>query len=299
MSADLHKCLCLRLTFLAAIAILGLIVVPMTIMLSLQGHVAQSTHGDKSRSISWVIAFIPLWIFLSCCWLAPCAVRPLNTVSIGVSVAALWFSAGICISLTINYKYIKLDPILYSFTSLLSALLLIAGGAIQRLESAVPDPQTQLSRLLLPIWALDIVLLAALLWEMTYIFCRRANDDGTTTSQVSAIIRLVVLVLLITTTVPSEIILTLCDEKGYINVGALFGPAIALSGLLALGGCCFAYTAYQRERAREIQDAILAHALGPNQGTRSCYRSSPSRQRGLGGHVIVVMHSPGLSPVEM
>ena len=155
------------------------------------------------------------------------------------------------------------------------------------------NTRIQVARLLIPFFAVDILLICALAWQLMS-FTRRWFLAPGRAFDVNAARRAACLGLLVAIMVPSEVVLAASDATGAFCVNALLGALLALTSALAVGVCCFACSACQRERLQARDVLIRAHAKGSDQGTRSCRTSSPSRQRGMGGNIIVVMHWPGL-----
>lgn len=185
-----------------------------------------------------------------------------------------------------------------------AALALVLSSATQRLErtassSSDPPASAWIAQLLLPFWAVDVLLLAGLAWQVRALGRRRAAGLDV---DVAAVRRAVALAAVLAIALPSEVVLAVSDATGGgapFRVDAILGALVALSGTLAGGACCLAAVTCRRTRARDALAVVLAQATGDARGTRSCRTKSPSRQGGLGGHLIVVMHAPGLSPVEM
>lgn len=149
----------------------------------------------------------------------------------------------------------------------------------------------QIARLLIPFWAVDVLLLAVLAWQIASLARRWSMDHSI---DMHAAHRAAGLGILLAIMVPSEVVLAVSDAASAFRVDALLGALLALTSVLAAGACVFALAACQRERFQARDTWIRAHAEGSNRGTRSCRAASPSRQRGIGGHVIVVMRGPGL-----
>lgn len=82
-------CLCLRLAWLCTMTALALIFVPLSLLLSLEGVIA-----NTSGVVVWPVAFVPLWVFLSFCWFTPSVVQPFHLTGAIISISALWLSAG-------------------------------------------------------------------------------------------------------------------------------------------------------------------------------------------------------------
>ena len=151
--------------------------------------------------------------------------------------------------------------------------------------------RTQIARLLIPFWAVDVLLLAVLAWQLVPLARRWSLDRSIDTH---AARRAAGLGLLLAIMVPSEVVLAVSDAASAFRVDALLGALLAFTTVIAAGACFFALAACQRERFQARDTCIRAHAESANRGTRSCRAASPSRQRGIGGHVIVVMRGPGL-----
>ena len=84
----------LRFAWLCAITALGFVAVPLCILLSLEGIMADSASG-----VVWPIAFVPLWLFLSCCWVTPSVVQPFHLAGAIMSISTLWLSAALVLVL--------------------------------------------------------------------------------------------------------------------------------------------------------------------------------------------------------
>lgn len=189
--------------------------------------------------------------------------------------------------------------------------MLVLAGASQRLEasaqSSTSDPNhsgTQAARLLLPFWAVNTLLIAALLWELGTLLnlaqrCAPQFFLGFPYNRTDSAKRAAILAILLAVAVPCEVVIAMSDARGSLNVDALIGALLVLTGFGAIAACVFALAACHRERRRDLQLAIQIRIEGPDRGSRTCYKHSPSRQRGIAGRTIVVLHAPGLSPIDM